>query len=202
MDDFDYSNWDPLSIQEVEDLLSGLDIFWCFAGGYAIELFVGKSFRDHGDIDILIKREDQLQLQEHLWNWELYWGTRPGLKRWEKGEFIQKGYQDIWARQNAEAPWVFQVMLFDVEDGDWLFKRDESIRLPLKSIYHTTTNGLNFLAPEIQLLYKARAELRPKDQEDFAACLPLLSTSVKTWLLECLNRRFPKGHQWIELLTG
>ena len=37
--------WQALSVNEVVGLLSGLKIPWWIAGGYAIELFVGKKIR-------------------------------------------------------------------------------------------------------------------------------------------------------------
>ncbi len=42
-------------------------------------------------------------------------------------------------------------------------------------------DGIEYLRPEIQLLHKANG-LRPKDQEDFEVCLPLLDDTARRWL--------------------
>ena len=40
------------------------------AGGWAIDLFLGRETRNHQDIDIAIFREDQFELRRHLANWK------------------------------------------------------------------------------------------------------------------------------------
>ncbi|GHO61437.1 hypothetical protein KSC_003290 [Ktedonobacter sp. SOSP1-52] len=64
-------------------------------------------------------------------------------------------------------------MVVDTSDDQWLFRRDPRIRRPLAIVGHRTNDGIPYLAPEIQLLYKAKA-LRPKDEADFARILPAL----------------------------
>lgn len=43
-----------------------------------------------------------------------------------------------------------------------------------------------YLAPEVQLFYKAR-QLRPKDEEDFTAVLPLLARDGRDWLARAIS---------------
>lgn len=197
----DYKNWEPLSLQETLKLLKGLTISWAFAGGYAIELFVGESFRDHGDMDILIQRKDQLKIQQHLADWELYRAALPGLKYWEKDEFLQGKIKDIWARPDADSPWKLQIMLFDVEERQWIYKRDPEIREDLEKMTYPTTSGIRYLAPEIQLLYKAK-NIRPKDQQDFEKAMPMLDKAAKLWLFKALRKGYPQGHVWIDSLQS
>jgi hypothetical protein len=200
METFNYEFWEPLSLEEVVALFSGASFSWGFAGGYAIELFAEKTIRAHSDIDVLILRPEQLAAQKHLSDWQLYWATRPGLKLWDKGFYIPKGYHDIWCRRHAKAPWQLQIMLMEVEDDSWVFRRNPDIRGPLKEMFLKNQEGIPFLRPEIQLLYKAKTELRVKDQIDFDASLPLLNESAKSWLLSCLKLQFPQGHIWIEAI--
>ncbi|MDP6778940.1 MAG: hypothetical protein QGI83_19460, partial [Candidatus Latescibacteria bacterium] len=62
----DIHNWDPMSVEDVADLMSDIDLPWWIAGGWAIDLFLERQTRDHGDTDILIRREDQLDVQAYL----------------------------------------------------------------------------------------------------------------------------------------
>ena len=58
-----FSNWQPLRLVEIKLKLLGIN--WILAGGFALELFFGKPYRSHEDIDIIIKRKHQNQ-QIHL----------------------------------------------------------------------------------------------------------------------------------------
>lgn len=46
--------------------MTGFEGKWCIAGGWAIDLYLGKEIRTHGDIEILVFREDQKILKNYL----------------------------------------------------------------------------------------------------------------------------------------
>ena len=207
MPDADLANheeylWKPLPVPLVKELLGGLSAPWWIAGGCAIDLFVGRQIRPHGDVDLLIRREDQLCIQEHLRDWDLHRATYPGLRPWRKGEYLAGIYRDIWCRPQSDAPWCLQIMLLDTDGDQWVFKRDPTIRGSLADIGRTTPDGIPYLAPEIQLLYKAKPETLEKDQLDFDAAAPLLANPARDWLLATLKKRFPQGHRWIGALES
>jgi L-amino acid N-acyltransferase YncA len=191
-------NWDPLSVDEVKNVFKPFKHQWWIAGGWAIDLFLGKQTRKHDDIDVLILREDQLEIQNLLAGWDLWAADPPGtLKPWPKGEILGKGLQDIWGRRTPKYPWQIQIMLFDTENEEWIFKRDESIRRRLSSITVTTNDGTSLLAPEIQLLYKSKS-LRSKDQQDFENAITVLSDDQKNWLKDALIKIYNGGHEWLK----
>jgi hypothetical protein len=191
-------NWQPLTPEGVRNLFAGLRVPWWIAGGWAIDLFLGRQTRPHGDIDVLILRNDQLDVQEFLSDWDLHKTQQPGLKPWPKGEFLNPGVNDIWCRRTPDSPWSLQLMLLDTQNGSWIFRRDRTITGPIASIGRTTDLGIPYLSPEIQLLYKARSETLDKDDSDFRVCAPRLQPQAQGWLLSCLTKRFPDGHKWIE----
>lgn len=193
-------DWQPLSVEEVKNTFSNFNCQWWIAGGWAIDLFLGKQTRKHDDIDILIQREDQLKLQHHLADWDLWAADPPGtLRPWSKGNFLGSGLQDIWGRKTPKDPWQIQIMLFDVQNDEWVFKRDESIRRNLRSISVQSSGGLQLLAPEIQLLYKSKS-LRPKDQQDFENGIRMMSLDQKNWLKQTLQKVYKEDHPWIKSL--
>ncbi|MCD4848489.1 MAG: amino acid transporter [Candidatus Aegiribacteria sp.] len=193
-------NWEPLSIQEVAELLSGLSVPWWIAGGYAIDLFVGRETRSHGDMDVLIRRDDQLEVQRYLSDWDMHKTQQPGLKPWPIGEFQDRPFDDIWCRWKEGSPWQLQLMLLDTDGDQWVFKRDQTIRGSIDSLGILASIGVFYIAPEIQLLYKARLDTLDKDEFDFQTAIPFMEESSCTWLLECLEKRFPGGHSWIDQL--
>ncbi len=198
----DIHNWQPMSVNKVLDLFSGLDVPWWIAGGMAIELFVGHETRAHGDTDVLIKRDDQLKVQEYLADWDLHKTQQPGLKPWLLGEFQKRPFDDIWCRKTSSSPWVLQLMLLDTDGEQWIFKRDSSIGGALKDLGRSTDESIPYVSPHIQLLHKAKTNTLKNDQIDFEITVPLLEKSECQWLLDCLTKRFPKGHDWTDRLQA
>jgi len=196
----DIHNWDPMTPDLVYELLRGVSVPWWIAGGWAIDLFLGRQTRPHDDTDVLIRRDDQLALQAFLSDWDLHKTQQPGLKPWPKGEFLNPGVNDVWCRRTPDSPWSLQFMLLDTQDDSWVFRRDSTITGPIASLGMATDSGIPYLSPDIQLLYKARSETVNKDDADFRNCAPLLEPEKREWLLSCLEQRLPDGHQWIALL--
>lgn len=59
-------------------------------------------------------------------------------------------------------------------------------------------DGIRYLQPEIQLLYKARGQ-RPKDDAEFVAAHPHLDERRRGWLRDALVRTIP-DHSWLQNL--
>ena len=95
--------------------------------------------------------------------------------------------------------WSFELMLDEAQGKDWVFRRLPTIRMPLANVIKRTQEGIPYLTPEIQLLYKARHP-RAKDQDDFVRVLPRLASDERTWLSEALSAIDP-GHAWLAKLT-
>ena len=90
-------------------------------------------------------------------------------------------------------------MLFDIENNEWVYRRNSTIRGSLDSMALESSHGLMYLAPEIQLLYKSKG-LRPKDIKDFESTLPALTQDKRSWLKKALQISYPDGHDWISRL--
>jgi len=86
-------------------------------------------------------------------------------------------------------------MVINTDHGQWISRRTAQIRGSLSTLGSVTSDGIPYLAPEIQLLYKAKG-LRPKDEADFARTLPALSGKSRQWLRESLALVHP-GHAWL-----
>lgn len=196
-----YERWSPLSVSEVETLFIGAPFDWCLAGGYAIEQFLGAPIRSHSDIDITVFRDEQLSLQRWLKGWQLYAADPPGtLRTWHEGEFLPVGVHDIWGHQTGATAWQLQIMITEVEGDQWISRRNPLIRGNRKDMF-TVYNRIPCIRPEIQLLYKAKNQ-RPKDEQDFHACLPHMDKEAKAWLKNNLLMLYPEGHDWLIPLSS
>ncbi len=194
-----YARWLPLSVEDVVVLFRNAPFQWGLAGGYAIEQFLGTSIRPHSDIDITVFRDEQLKLQRWLVNWQLYVADPPGtLRPWLEGEDLIFGIHDLWGHRTGVEAWQLQVMLTEVEGNEWFSRRSSTIRGEREALM-THYQGVPCIRPEIQLLYKAKGQ-RPKDEQDFQACLPVLSLQAKQWLKQSLLLLYPQRHDWLQFL--
>lgn len=194
-----WGTWDPLTPDEIAALMRGFGGWWCIAGGYAIDAFCGvPGRRDHGDVDVSLLARDQTAAQAHLSAWELHCADPPGtLRPWLPGETLAPAIHDIWGRRDPRDAWRFQLMLNPSDGGDWLYRRDPRLRRPIASLTWLR-DGIPYLAPEVQLLFKARGG-RDKDRQDFKDALPLLADAQRSWLRDALQLTEPAS-AWIAAL--
>jgi hypothetical protein len=194
--------WEPATAAEVAGLFSGCGAPWWIAGGYAIELAAGRPLREHGDIDVLLLRRDQFVVQRALSSWQWHAADPPGtLRPWQPDKVLSHCVHDIWCRPGPDQPWKIQVMLDESSGDDWISRRDKRIRRPIGSLGSVTADGIPYLSPEIQLLYKAKAP-RPKDETDFTAALPILTVPQREWLADALSLAYGPEHPWRACLTA
>jgi len=198
--------WRPWNPSQIEALFAALPAPWWIAGGWAIDLFLRRQTREHADIDVLFLRRDQAAVRALFATWDVQAALQPPrdetwpFRSWPQGEALDTAIQDIWCRPTPTEPWAIQLMVDDTRDEQWLFRRTPTIARPLATIGCATPEGIPYLAPEIQLLYKAKG-LRPKDEADFTRALPALSAERRQWLSAALLTAHPQ-HPWLKQLTN
>ncbi len=193
-----YGPWDALTPPEVAELMRGVNVSWWISGGYAIEAFVSRSLREHDDIDVGLLRADQGAMRNHLAAWDTHAADPLGTRRpWPVTETLPDTVRDIWCRPTPDAPWQVQLMLNEHTGDDWLYRRDLEIRRRLGDLTFTR-DGIPYLVPEVQLLFKSKSP-RPKDQADFDAAAPQLRGPQREWLAAAIGRDEP-NHPWLALL--
>ena len=192
--------WTPLNPTQTCELLADLSCRWWIAGGWAIDLHLGTQTREHGDMDVVVLRDDALAVQRHLDGWVLAAADPPGtLRQWLAGEHLPEHVHDIWCRPQQLEGWALQLMLIDPEGDEWVYRRNRAVRRPLEQISGPAcTAALHVLAPEIQLLYKSHRP-RPKDHQDFESMADHLSVGQRDWLRAALLASDPE-HPWLSRL--
>ena len=199
-----FGTWQSWQPYEVPQFFSELTIPWWIAGGWALDLFLGEQTREHEDIDVLFLRQDQHAIRTLLQGWDVQEAhpemqpTSWPFREWKLGTSLPPEVHDIWCRPKSTTPWALQFMVIDTQENQWLFRRNAQIKGPLATMGHMTDDGIPYLAPEIQLLYKAKA-LRPKDEADFANVLPHLDQRSCRWLFQTLTIEHPH-HPWLSQL--
>jgi hypothetical protein len=191
-------NWRAETPHAARDLMAMTAAPWWIAGGWAIDLFLGTQTRPHKDLDIGVRRVDAARILRALPEWEFFEAKDGSLSPLVSGSEPRASVNSLWGRRTGQPEWGLELMLDDSAGGDWVFRRDSSIRRPLADILGTTAEGTRYLLPEIQLLYKAR-QLRPEDRADFTQAAPRLQRSAAVWLRDCIARLYPR-HEWLAAL--
>jgi len=169
---------------------------WWIAGGWAIDLFVGRVTREHEDVEVGVFMSDQEAIRSLLADRDLRRVRNDTWEPWRAGDPIELPEFQIQARSvTSVAPDVFDVFLNPLDGDDWVSRRHDGLRIPADQIMVRSDSGIPFLRPEIQLLYKAKHH-RPKDEADFEEALPSLDPDARRWLRDALARYHP-GDPWI-----
>jgi len=199
-DDRVTDQWNPLTVEQVFDRFSSLDVDWWIAGGHAIDLFLGWQTRPHADIDIEMFRSDRDVLFDVFDGWDLRAVSDSGSDSWSRGEDLDDGTFGIWGRATPSDAWAVEVVLADGDFTEWRFRRDPGITLAGDALVRRSLSGVPYCTPEVQLLYKS-IQSRPKDDVDLARTLHNMSSSQRSWLMAAIARA-DIGHPWIAVLEN
>lgn len=188
------SCWKP---SEVARRLAGVDVPWCVAAGWALDLFRGKQIREHGDVEIAVPAARFPEIRARF---PKYVFDAVGDHRiWENAtpEALAATHQ-TWLRDPADGNYLLDVFREPHADDIWICRRDETIRFPYPDVIERSADGIPYLSPEFVLLFKAKAT-RDKDQADFDATHPLMTSRQRERLSRMLERVHP-GHPWLAAL--
>ncbi|MGB3486253.1 MAG: hypothetical protein WBB07_29040 [Mycobacterium sp.] len=115
------------------------------------------------------------------------------------GTSVPDGCNNLWLRASGADPWEYDVLLDNVREQTWVYKRSSDITRPLSDCLWSR-DGITYLRPEIQLLLKAK-HARPKDTLDLERCLRTLDDDSRTWLTHTVRHENPQ-HPWVRRLTA
>ena len=195
-------SWQPLTVEEVTYLFVEASFPVWIAGGIGLELALGQTIREyHSDIDVFLLRRDHLEARQLLADWDCWAADPPGsLRPWPVGQVLSTTVHDIWCRRSPDGAWQLQLMIDEVDAcGNWVSRRDCDICAPIDEITGTTGSGIDYLAPHIQLYYKAKNP-REKDQIDFEAIIDSGISVNTNWLRRAISHSYGAMHPWLKRL--
>ena len=205
------TNHVPETVAQLAELMSGYPAPWALCGGWAIDAWLGRLTRDHGDVDVAVFVQDRQALRAHLSGWQLVchdaggegdtsdlWNGRPIElpghlhARPDTGEALPDRV-DTAAHQG----FGLDIQFSDRSGGDWVLSREPVIGLPLNEAVQESPWGLPAAVPEVLLFFKSQ-ELRRRDKLDFQRMLPLLTAKQREWLRDAIMLA---GHPWVPKLA-
>jgi len=186
------ADWDPMSPYDAADWFANTSVPWWIAGGWAIDLFLDRETRPHADLDVGVLRRDVGRVLSSIPGCEAFEAKDGALVRLRHAP--RRDVNSLWCRKAGTQLWRFELMLDGSEGDVWVYRRDAAVRRSLQSLVCLSSQGIPYLAPEVQLLYKAK-HARPRDELDFESVVPHLSVQARKWLHESLVHTLP-SHPW------
>jgi hypothetical protein len=189
----------PDTVARVAAVMSAFPITWFLCGGWAVDAWLGHEAREHGDIDVAIFQDEQQAVFDRLAGWNLI----------GHDDSVDPDTEEPWTGRHIDVPGHIharthglnlEFVLNHRAGPDWVLIEDPRITLPLGKSARTSAWGLPTALPEVVLLYKARDDIRPRDEVDFAALLPLLTRQQASWLRDAIALVRP-GHPWLPQLS-
>ena len=190
--------WHTVLPTDAFHLFASSQTTWWIAGGWALDLYRCTQARPHQDLDVGVLRRDVSTLLHSISTWEVFEAKSGRLTRLAAGHTPRLDVHSLWCRPMAADSWTIEVMV-DEADGDvWVYRRERRIRRPLSILIRHNSDGIPYLAPEIQLLYKSKTP-REHGEQDFLKIRPLLAEDARRWLQNALELVRP-DHPWISTL--
>lgn len=176
----DFNNWQLLSIESLKQIIQDAAYDWYLAGGIALDEFLGRKTRDHEDIDILVNFKYLERILDYFNSYKVYTARNGSLSLSALNNI--KSTDSLWITKDENESFIIEILLFEEEEGHWIYKRDNAVRKKIEDIYFDK-NDMKIIQPEIQLLYKMNSSnVREKDLYDYHNVYPVLEERQKAWL--------------------
>jgi hypothetical protein len=185
-------------VARVAELLDGFPTDWYLCGGWAVDAWLGRTTREHKDVDIAVFREALPAVLDHFADWALLahdarlpdddqqWTGRPV----KLPAHIHARHDDV----------DLDIQVNERIRGRWQLSRRPQVTADAQRSVGQSAWALPVLSPEIVPFYKAE-DTRPHDQQDFNALLPLLDRRQTLWLRQAVGRVHPR-HDWLDALIS
>ena len=219
----------PEPLAQIAADMSSFPRWWALCGGWAVDAWLGRVTREHGDIDVTVFFDDERAVFQHFagWNVVAHDGANPvDSEPWDGRILVRRS--DVAAHLHARPPgednreallrWVtpphkadpddrnIEVVFNDLEGDDWLLRDSPRVTIRPGDAVRTSPWGLPTVTPEVVAFFKAAAYYRherlwgrPQDISDFELLVPLLNPSEREWLRNAIAT-VHTDHPWLALL--
>ncbi len=168
--------------------LASLGVPWAFAGGWAFDIWLGRSLQPRQEVCIAIERQSQMALREKLSDHDCRIAAAGSYYAWESADWISLPVTEFFLSDPTPSENHLHVQLLDIHDGRWKHHRSHAISLPVDDVFGTGEAGLPIVMPQVNLLLEwTRTEKRTLDI-DFAGVVSRLPNAGRDWLRENLAR--------------
>ncbi|HRK30511.1 MAG TPA: hypothetical protein PLD59_05485 [Tepidisphaeraceae bacterium] len=185
-------------------VMNAFDRPWCIAGGWAIDLWLGRLTRAHSGVVVAVFRDDQIALRDFLHNWNFAIPVQHDGKSMLRAlpradrQMLMPPVHSLHGESAHSRRVMFA--LEERDSVDWLYRRDRRIRWPVDQWTVRGAFGVPALAPHLALLLKS-TQPRDRDTLDFRSALPQLDPELRAWLSDAITLA-AAGHPWLGAITA
>jgi hypothetical protein len=190
----------PEPIRQANELMTSFGRTWFLIGGWAVDAWLGRQSRDHGDVDLGYFRDDEVAVFRHLSEWHMAAHDTPDAAHDDEWDGHALDFPaHIHARKQG---WPELDLNANERVGDdWIVNREPRVVVPVSEAIVVSGWGVPTLVPELVVWHKARGDVRDRDHEDFEKLLPLLAERQRTWLADSLMATDPE-HRWLPRVSS
>lgn len=208
-------------LKQATDFLRHATFTWAVCGGYALDLFHGRSLRSHGDVDICTLERDRAAILSFMLQqgWCVYEFRGQGKVRpldaastSEQGRNLMCFTPDCQLVRfypceeesllyheflhDDTAPFNYIEFLFNqTSDTRFVFDTSKAVERELSRAI-LKRDGIPYLAPELVLLHKASNPDIEKHTYDFLQTYPQMNHEQQSWFAQSLAAMHPADHPW------
>lgn len=183
--------------QELDFIMEQMKDFkhpWYIAGGWAVDLGIGKITREHHDLDICIFREHTQDVLDYFKDWEIGVAL-PGVHELAPCCSAKDTAAPRYCLHLHQRNRFIEILLTD-RVGDYvIYRRDHAVTMSIHDFKRMDDNGRLYVNPIWQLLFKSKNP-REHDELDFRNYLQVMTDNERKWLLQQLNHAEPNS-PWI-----
>ncbi len=134
------SEEESAELRQVVAFMAGFVRPWFVAGGWALDLYLGRKSREHEDVDVAIFRSDQLAMQDYLTGWHLQKVRERKLEEWRPGEWLALPIHEIHVRREVGDPKKLEILLDQRDANIWRYRKNLQVTRPVeKMAMHTAS---------------------------------------------------------------
>ncbi|MDW4066299.1 hypothetical protein QI274_00030 [Staphylococcus saprophyticus] len=143
--------------EKVKDIVKSLNEnvpnLFKFNGEVAKQLFLRDEFNLNGKVDISVERKFLGEVLKYIPNdnRKVLHDTNHASSNYDELNFENIKHAEIFDGEKL----IMTIIVYDVEDEEWMFRWNHNIRLPEKNIYfHSIKWDVDYIKPEIVLMYE------------------------------------------------
>lgn len=148
---------DNKNIEKVKDIVKSLNEnvpnLYKFNGEVAKQLFLRDEFNLNGKVDISVERKFLGEVLKYIPNdnRKVLHDTVHASTNYDELDFENITHAEIFEDEKL----IMTIIVYDVENEEWMFRWNHNIRLPEKNIYfHSIKWDVDYIKPEIVLMYE------------------------------------------------
>lgn len=213
----------PNQLARVAELMSSFPSDWCLCGGWAVDAWLGRITRDHGDLDITIFEDAEAALFKHLADWQMVphdgaLADSDTNEHWTGRKLVIPAHLHCRGPEDsgnipqtgallADQGWNLEIVINERAHGEWVLFDSPRVTMPLDRCSGQSPWGLPAALPEVLLFFKGTAYqgtrhyLRQRDHVDFERLFPRLTPAQRSWLHEAISL-VDTDHPWLGVLAS